>query len=235
MSITQKEINNTFDLMQQRSDAPKLTVEQLNAVDLLILGKTDKEVSEAIGVRRETVTRWHKNAFFIAELNARREELWTESKLRLKALVSDAVDALTNGLKSSDEKIKITSAVHILKTVGLYGEVKESFGPTTPERAVWDQRAEKELQIYMALRPDSFCDYSVKRDMEECAQEDTHKTMKFWYERAVDEQKGELRSYKKRLKAQESSQIELVPMTIEPIGDAEQNGQGVREAIDLPG
>jgi DNA-binding NarL/FixJ family response regulator len=58
--------------MQERSDAPKLTPEQLNAVDLLILGKTDKEVSETIGVRRETVTRWHKNAFFIAELNARR-------------------------------------------------------------------------------------------------------------------------------------------------------------------
>lgn len=58
MSITQKEISNAFDLMQQRSDAPKLTPEQLNAIDLLILGKTDKEVSEAIGVRRETVTRW---------------------------------------------------------------------------------------------------------------------------------------------------------------------------------
>jgi hypothetical protein len=222
MSITQKEINNTFDLMQQRSDAPKLTPEQLNAIDLLILGKTDKEVSEAIGVRRETVTRWHKNAFFTAELNARREELWVESKHRLKALVHDAVDALTNGLKSTDEKVKITAAVHILKTVGLYGEVKDSFGPTTPERAVWDQRAEKELQIYMALRPDSFCDWSVKHHMEELAQEDTHKTMKFWYECAVDEQKAELRAYKKRLKA---SQIELVPMTVEPMGDAEQSGQ----------
>ena len=232
MSITQAEISKTFDLMNSRSPAPKLTPEQLNAIDLLILGKTDKEVSEAIGVRRETVTRWHKNAFFIAELNARREELWVESKLRLKALVHDAVDVLTNGLKSSDEKIKITAAVHILKTVGLYGEVKDSFGPTTPERAVWDQRTEKELQIYMALRPDSFCDWSVKHHMEECAQEDTHKTMKFWYECAVDEQKKELREYKKRLKA---SQIELVPMTIEPIGDAEQSGQGVSGAADLPG
>ncbi len=126
-------------------------------------------------------------------MNARREELWTESKLRLNALVHDAVDVLTNGLKSSDEKIKITAAFHILKTVGLYGEVKESFGPTTPERAVWDQRSEKELQIYMALRPDSFCDYSVKRHMEEIAQEDTQKSMRFWYDQAVDEQRKELK------------------------------------------
>ena len=83
MELTKEQISKTFDSMQERSDAPKLTPEQLNAVDLLILGKTDKEVSETIGVRRETVTRWHKNAFFIAELNARREELWVESKLRL--------------------------------------------------------------------------------------------------------------------------------------------------------
>jgi DNA-binding CsgD family transcriptional regulator len=214
MSITQAEINKTFDLMNQRSDAPKLTPEQLNAIDLLILGKTDKEVSEAIGVRRETVTRWHKNAFFIAELNTRREDLWVESKLRLKALVHDAVDVLTDGLKSSDEKIKITSAVHILKTVGLYGEVKDDFGPITPERAVWDQRSEKELQIYMALRPDSFCDWSVKRHMEELAQEDVHKHMKLWYEIAVDEQKKELKEYKKKLKTQ-GALIEPVPLTIE--------------------
>jgi DNA-binding NarL/FixJ family response regulator len=72
MELTKEQISKTFELMQERSDAPKLTPEQLNAVDLLILGKTDKEVSETIGVRRETVTRWHKNAFFIAELNARR-------------------------------------------------------------------------------------------------------------------------------------------------------------------
>jgi hypothetical protein len=54
----------------------------------------------------------------------------------------------------------------------------------------------------MALRPDSFCDYSVKRHMEECAQEDVHKNMKLWYEIAVDEQKKELKEYKKKKKAQ---------------------------------
>jgi len=134
-------------------------------------------------------------------LNARREELWKDAKLRLKCLAHEAVDVLSNGLHSSDEKTAIASAVHILKTVGLYGEVKDSFGPTTPERAVWDQRAEKELQIYMALRPDSFCEWSVKNHMEELAHEDAQKDMAFWYEMAVDEQKRELREYKKKLTA----------------------------------
>jgi len=210
MSITQEEITKTFDAMQSRSAPPKLTMEQLNAIDLLIFGKTDREVAETIGVGRNTISKWYKNAFFVAELNARREELWKYAKLRLKCLAHEAVDVLSNGLHSADEKTAISSAVHILKTVGLYGEAKDSFGPTMPERVVWDQRAEKELQIYMALRPDSFCEWSVKHHMEELAQEDAQKNMAFWYEMAVDEQKREQRDYKKRAKAQAVN----VPLTI---------------------
>jgi DNA-binding CsgD family transcriptional regulator len=227
MSISQEEISKTFEQMAERSTPPELTPEQLNAIDLLIFGKTDKEVAETIGVGRNTISKWYKNAFFIAELNARREELWKDAKLRLKSLVHEAVDVLSNGLHSSDEKVAITSAVHILKTVGLYGEVKESFGPATPEKAVWDQRAEKELQIYMALRPDSFCEWSVKNQMEELAHEDAQKYMGYWYERAVDEQKKELRDYKKKAKSQtQHPQVELIPLTIEEIEEDLPPGQG---------
>lgn len=63
MKLTKEQISKTFELMQDRSDAPQLTPEQLNAIDLLILGKTDREVSDIVGVRRETVTKWHKNPF----------------------------------------------------------------------------------------------------------------------------------------------------------------------------
>jgi len=157
--------------------------------------------------------------------NAIREELWRESKNRLKALVHEAVNVLSTGLYSSDPKIAITSAVHILKTVGLYGEVKDGFGPTTPERAVWDRRAEKELQIYMALRPDSFCGWSVKNSMKNLAHEDVHKHMKLWYEMAVDEQERELREFKKRQKAQKVK-VELVPLKVEPAEEALSQGQG---------
>lgn len=231
MSLTQEEITKTFDLMNQRSEAPKLTPEQLNAIDLLIFGKTDKEVAETIGVGRNTISKWYKNAFFIAELNTRREELWKESKTRLKSLVYEAVNVLSNGLYSSDEKISITAAVHILKTVGLYGEVKDSFGPTTPERAIWDKRAEKELEIYMALRPDSFCDWSVKNHMEDCAHEDVHKHMKLWYEIAVDEQNKELRDYKKKQKAKSKlTNIEPVPIFIET-EELSKDGTGKQEVI----
>ena len=47
--------------------------------------------------------------------------------------------------------------------------------------------------------------------MEELSREETVEMMSFWYEQAVDEQRAELRQYKKKAKAQ----IEPVPMTIE--------------------
>ncbi|MHB8118529.1 MAG: hypothetical protein ACYDHX_07390 [Methanothrix sp.] len=46
MTLTQELISKTFDQMKERSEAPKLTPEQLNAIDLLILGKADREVAD---------------------------------------------------------------------------------------------------------------------------------------------------------------------------------------------
>jgi hypothetical protein len=227
MNLTQEQISKTFELMKERSPAPKLTPEQLNAVDLLILGKTDREVSELVGVRRETVTKWHKNPFFSAELNSRREELWADAKLRLKALAHEAVNTLSNGLHSADEKVAITVAVHILKTVGLYGDWQQGAGPTTPEEAVWRQAVDRRQQDYTALRPDSFSDWSVKNRMHELAQEDVAEMMIHWYERAVDEQKKELREYRKRAKVQEDQpqlpQLEPVVLSIEEDLSPDQN------------
>ena len=218
-------INKMVERMQERSPAPRLTPEQLNAIDLLIFGKTDKEVAETLGIGRNTISKWYKNAFFIAELNLRREALWKDSKLRLKSLVPEAVNVLTNGLHSSDEKIAITSAVHILKTVGLYGEVKQDFGPTSPEEAVWKQAVSKRRDSYLAIRPDAFSDFSVRNRFKEVAEEETPELMRYWFDRAVDEQKKELREFKKKEKPQ-LPRIEPMPITIEEIEVEEDLPQG---------
>jgi hypothetical protein len=222
------EINRMVDNLSGRETAPKLTPEQLNAIDLLILGKTDREVSEIVGVRRETITKWHKNPFFIAELNVQREALWTDAKLRLKTLAHEAVNTITCGLHSSDEKIAITSAVHILKIVGLYGECKQDFGPTTPEEAAWERFIEKRTKTYKGVRPDAVSDWSTEQFTKKLAQKDAVKWgVNHEYEDAVYEQRKELRDYRKRLKAQEPPKIEPLPMTIEPIEEDHSQGDGV--------
>ena len=170
---TEEELGKMQDRLWDRSSAPRLTPEQLNSIDLLILGKTDREVAEIIGVRRETITKWHKNPFFTAELNVKRDELWVDSKLRLRALASEAVNVLTNGLHSSDEKIAITSAVHILKTVGLYDkEGKNSVTlPKTPEEAVWAQVVVDKTNFYKGSRPDALTEWSTRDWTEEAGKE----------------------------------------------------------------
>jgi DNA-binding CsgD family transcriptional regulator/glutaredoxin len=228
------ELNKMADRLWDRSPAPRLTPEQLNAIDLLIFGKTDKEVAETLGIGRNTISKWYKNAFFIAELNVKREELWVDSKLRLRALASEAVNVLTNGLHSSDEKVAITAAVHILKTVGLYDkEGKSSVAlPKTPEEAVWAQVVKEKTKLYRGVRPDSFTDWSTRQWTEQVGKDLTIKRISIDYEQAVNEQKKELREYKKKEKALEEQiqlpQVEPVPMTIEAIEEDLPQGQGDR-------
>jgi hypothetical protein len=231
MSKDVDELNKMADRLWDRSPAPKLTPEQLNAIDLLILGKTDREVSEIVGVRRETITKWHKNPFFTAELNVKRDELWTDSKLRLKALAHEAVNVLTNGLHSSDEKIAITAAVHILKVTGLYdGEWKGTLNlPKTPEEAVWAQMVQDKTKLYRGVRPDSFTDWSTSDWTKEVGKDLTIKLIDTEYEVAVNEQKKEQREFKKRAKTQtQLPQVEPVPLIIEAIEDDIFQGQSDR-------
>jgi hypothetical protein len=50
-----------------------LTVAQENAIDALVLGKSDREAAEVAGVARQTVTGWRlHHPYFQAELNRRR-------------------------------------------------------------------------------------------------------------------------------------------------------------------
>jgi Helix-turn-helix of insertion element transposase len=123
-----------------------LSIEQHNAIDLLVYGKPDREVAEAIGVTRETVTRWrNENPYFIAELNQKREELWRAAHDKLRGLVGKAIETLEKALDTGDMK----AAVEILKAVKLYGDVGTPKGETAPELVLLQQAeiwAEQEIR-----------------------------------------------------------------------------------------
>ena len=112
--------------MAAKPDRSRLSVEQENAIDLLIQGKTDRETAEAVGVTRQTVCEWRlKNTLFREALNLRRRELWDGQTERLRGLVSKAVDVLEGGLEAEDPRLQQSAAVHILKAVSLYGTPRE--------------------------------------------------------------------------------------------------------------
>jgi hypothetical protein len=82
-----------------------LTLEQQNAIDLLIAGKTDTETASAVGVHRVTVTKWRNyDPWFQAELNRRRQEVWGAASERLRAMLPKALDAFDAEFTNGDKR-----------------------------------------------------------------------------------------------------------------------------------
>ena len=133
-----------------------LSIEQENAIELLIQGKSDREVGEAVGVSRQTITNWRlNNPSFIVELNRKRKELWGSQEERLRNLVKKAVDILEQSLSSSDEKIRLSSAINVLKAVGLYGLNLTPKGFTNIEDLLAIQRLDESIKRLSELGYDS--------------------------------------------------------------------------------
>jgi hypothetical protein len=66
-----------------------LTIQQQNAIDLLVTGKTDQAVADAVGVTRPTVTCWRLyDPHFEAALNQRRKEVWGAGKSNRRGFIS---------------------------------------------------------------------------------------------------------------------------------------------------
>ena len=111
----------------------ELSIEQMNAIDLLVTGKCDREVAEAVGVTRQTVNEWRNHDYtFKQELQRHRVSLWDGETDRLVGLVPLAIDVLADDLKSEDKNLRRQAAIHILKACGLYG------GITAPEKPMQD-------------------------------------------------------------------------------------------------
>ena len=129
----------------QMSEGLRLSMEQMNAIDILVQGRTDQETAETVGVARETVTRWRNdNPHFTAELNRQRRLIWGDSHDRLRALASKAVDTLETSLDEGDFRV----ALEVLKAIGLYGQVQPPSGPEDADLVLWEEAREwAELEI----------------------------------------------------------------------------------------
>src|SRR5215510_11125116 len=65
------------DKSRQASANKPLGIEMLNAIDLLVLGYSDAQVAEQVGVTRQTICQWrHDSPQFLSELNRRRQGVW---------------------------------------------------------------------------------------------------------------------------------------------------------------
>lgn len=93
-----------------------LTIEQLNAIELLVIGKTDKETAEAVGVNRVTITKWRLyDPYFQAELNRKRKEIWGSAVDKFRALLLKALNTIEKAIEEGDAKL----AIEILRITGM--------------------------------------------------------------------------------------------------------------------
>jgi hypothetical protein len=95
-----------------------LSVEQENSIDLLLTGKSDREVAEAVGVTRWTVQQWRTtHPVFMAELAHRREEVFGAAVNRLRSLLTKALDNIAAAIESGHA----SSSWELLRATGLHG------------------------------------------------------------------------------------------------------------------
>jgi len=128
----------------------QLSIEQQNAIEHLLQGKSDRATAEAAGVSRQTVWEWRNHdPLFIAELNRQRYELWSEAKARMKSLANRALDVVELQLGSGDPKAALAAARYVLQGTQLLGDTDLPIkGPTTPEGVILEElrrEARKEL------------------------------------------------------------------------------------------
>lgn len=129
----------------------QLSQEQLNAIEHLLQGRSDRAVAETVGVSRQTVWEWrNRDPLFIAELNRQRYEMWQEAHERLKSLANRALDVVEQQLDSSDPKASLAAAKYVLQGTRLLGETELHVGgPTAPEDVIMERlryEARMELQ-----------------------------------------------------------------------------------------
>ena len=102
-----------------------LSPKQELAIDLVLLGKSDREVAESVEVCRQTVCGWRLYApDFQAALNRRRAEIHANTADRLRELLPEAVDVLASALREGPQRLPVA-----MKLLDLFGLNAETCGP----------------------------------------------------------------------------------------------------------
>ncbi|MEW9110738.1 MAG: hypothetical protein AB2374_15415 [Cytobacillus gottheilii] len=138
-----------------------LTTAQLNAIDLLVTGKTDQEVANIIEVNRVTVTKWRNyDISFQAELNKRRKEIWGASIDKLRALVPKAMERLE---KEVDGENGWKVALEVIKFAGIESKYIREIGHDEADEILTELAEKKMNQELFSMTSD----YSKKQILEE--------------------------------------------------------------------
>jgi hypothetical protein len=102
-----------------------LSMKQEQAISLMMMGKSDTEIGEAVGVSRECVWRWrNENTDFMEAARKRRENLVARHTEELNDLLAEALMVVKDSMRNGDAPTKLRVALQLLKMSGLQGYAK---------------------------------------------------------------------------------------------------------------
>lgn len=96
------------DKIKQSENFIRLNTKQRQAIEMLLMGKTDLEVTESLGIVRDTLWRWRtQNHDFIAVWNELSVQVWTDLTSRLNDVFSRSVEVIEEAVDRRDVDVAI--------------------------------------------------------------------------------------------------------------------------------
>jgi transposase len=90
-----------------------LSNKQQMAIDLILMGKVDREVAEIVKVSRSTINDWkNTNEVFKNELNKRKFEISQANKERLNSIYKKALETVEKAIVDNED---VKTALEIIK------------------------------------------------------------------------------------------------------------------------
>lgn len=127
----------------------KTELKKREAISLMLTGKSDTEVAEAIGVSRQTIWKWKRNEDFNHDIVEAGELILAEHTSAVAKLVDEAVVTMSELLKSDDESMKFRVAMTVLNSAKNWGELR----PVAPGHSrAEDEISEEHVQALMQMQ-----------------------------------------------------------------------------------
>lgn len=97
------------------SEEHGLTAQQWQAVALLVAGRRQVDVAQELDVTPETLSRWKTLPTFTAALNGAVRDAYEASVGQVRESAREALDVLQDLLHSSDERVRLQAALHVVQ------------------------------------------------------------------------------------------------------------------------
>ena len=126
--------------------ATKKELRQRQAIPLFLLGKTDTEVAEEIGVSRQTIWKWRREEDFDHDIVEAGEELLAQHTVAISELVKKSISSMSELLESADNNLKLKVASTVLNAAKEW-QRPEAPGHTAARSRLSEEQLEADLQI----------------------------------------------------------------------------------------